>query len=89
VLPSETQRLEEAATVNLADLSLRLLEKEYEIDGARDYYLSKILFCCKQQLSNQQKVKAIAQATQKISKKYCDGNFAPMVQMRKTVAANP
>jgi hypothetical protein len=88
VLPSETQRLEEAVTVNLTDLSLRLLEKEYEIDGSKDFYLSKILLRCKQQLSNQQKAKVIAQATQKISKKYCDGNFAPMVQMRKTVAAN-
>jgi hypothetical protein len=88
VLPSETQRLEEAVVVNLVNRSLRLLEKEYEIDGTKDYYLSKTLLRCSQQLSNAQKAKVIDKATQKISKKYYDGDFAPMAQMRKTVAAN-
>jgi hypothetical protein len=88
VLPSETQRLEEAVAVNLVNLDLRLLEKEYEIEGAKGYYISTTLLRCSQQLSNEQKAKAIDQATQKISKKYYDGNFAPVAQMRKTVTAN-
>jgi hypothetical protein len=88
VLPSETQRLEEAVAVNLVNLAIRLIEKEYEIEGAKDYYLSKTLLRCSQQLSNAQKAKIIDQAAQKISKKYYDGNFAPVAQMRKTVAAD-
>jgi hypothetical protein len=88
VLPSETQRLEEAIAVNLVNLAIRLLEKEYEIEGVKDYYLSKIWLRCDGRLSNEQKAKVIDKATQKISKKYYDGSFAPMAQMRKTVTAN-
>jgi hypothetical protein len=88
VLPSESQRLEEAVAVNLVNLAIRLVEKEYEIEGARDYYISKTLLRCSRQLSNAEKAQVIDRATQKISKKYYDGDFAPVARMRKTVAAN-
>jgi hypothetical protein len=85
VLPSETQKLEEAVAVNLIDLTLTLIEKEYRIDGSRDYYLSKTLFECSGRLSNNQKAKVIAKVTQKVSQKYYDDPFEPMARMRKAV----
>jgi hypothetical protein len=86
VLPSETQRLEEAVAINLVNLALTLVEKEYRIDGGKDYYLSKTLFECSGRLSNNQKAKVIEKVTQKVSKKYYDDAFEPVARMRKAVA---
>jgi hypothetical protein len=86
VLPSETQKLEEAVAVNLVNLQLTLVEKEYQIDGGKDFYLSKILLECSQRLSNNQKAKVIEEITQKVSKKYYDDTFQPVARMKKAVA---
>ncbi|HYH03044.1 MAG TPA: nucleoid-associated protein, partial [Bacillota bacterium] len=83
VLPSETQRLEEAAVVHLVNLSIRMVEKEYEINGAKDCYLSKLILGCSGRLSNNQKARVIEKVTQKISKKYYDDNFEQIARMRK------
>jgi hypothetical protein len=86
VLPSETQKLEEAVAVNLVNLTLTLIEKEYRIDGGKDYYLSKTFLKCSGRLSNNQKAKVIEKVTQKVSKKYYDDTFEPVARMRKAVA---
>lgn len=88
VLPSENQRLEEAAVVHLVNLNIRMVEKEYEINGAKDYYLSKLILGCSWRLSNNQKARVIEKVTQKISKKYYEDNFDQIARMRKAVAMN-
>lgn len=87
VLPSETQRLEEAAAIRLDDFQIRLVEKEYEINGTKDYYLSKLFLGCNGQLSNNQKARLLEKATKKISKKYYDDDFEKLARFRQAVAA--
>lgn len=88
VLPGENQRLEEAAIVSLDDFSIRLIEKEYEIDGEKTNYLSKLFLGCGDKLSAVEKAKIISQVTEKMSKKHCAESFDGVVRMRKTVVDN-
>ena len=36
--------MEEGALVSLQDYSMRLLEKKYDIDGHKEFYLSTVVF---------------------------------------------
>ncbi|HBF35975.1 MAG TPA: nucleoid-associated protein [Firmicutes bacterium] len=86
VLPGENQKPEEAVLVNLEDLSIRLIEKEYEIDGNKDYYLSKQFLVCSEQLSTGQKAKIIQKVAEKLGEKYNNEKFNSVARLRKTVA---
>ncbi|TCL65951.1 nucleoid associated protein NdpA [Hydrogenispora ethanolica] len=87
VLPSEQQKPEECFVVALDDLSLRLIEKEYEIDGNKELYLSKRFLACADRLSNHEKARVLDKVTQKISQKYGMGDdFTPMVRLRQAVS---
>ncbi len=86
VLPAESAKLEECFVVDLTDFSLRLIEKQYEINGAKEFYLSKILLACQDELSNNDKAKVLDKVTQKMSKKFSDDQFGPMARLRKAVS---
>ena len=43
-LPSQSGKVEEGALVNLTDYSMKLLEKKFDIDGHKDFYLSTVVF---------------------------------------------
>ena len=43
-LPTQSGKVEEGALVNLTDYSMRLLEKKYDIDGHKEFYLSSVVF---------------------------------------------
>lgn len=88
VLPSESQRLEECFLVNLNDYTIKLIEKEYEIDGTKEYYLSKLFLNCHFNLSTREKARLINKVTQQVSKKYCEDKVAPLARLRKTVTAD-
>jgi uncharacterized protein YoaH (UPF0181 family) len=86
VLPGEHQKPEEAVLINLEDLSIRLVEKEYDIDGAKDFYLSRQFLACSDQLSNLQKAKIMGKVAEKLGKKYHNEQFDSVARLRKTVA---
>ena len=41
-LPTQSGKVEEGALVDLTDYSMRLLEKKYDIDGHKEFYLSTV-----------------------------------------------
>jgi 37-kD nucleoid-associated bacterial protein len=86
VLPGEHQKPEEAVLIDLDDFSIRLVEKEYEIDGKKDYYISKQFLACSDQLSTAQKVKIISKVAEKLGKKYNNEKFDSVARLRKSVA---
>ena len=43
-LPTQSGKVEEGALINLTDYSMRLLEKKYDIDGHKEFYLSTVVF---------------------------------------------
>lgn len=76
-LPTQSGRVEEGALVNLTDGSLRLLEKKYDIDGKKDFYLSSVVFQCTQAAPEKKKLQAIQQAaTQAVKEAYEDAPHA-------------
>jgi len=85
VLPSESQRIEEAFVANLEDFSVRLIEKEYEIDGEKQFYLSKLFLQCHFDLSAREKARLIDKTAQKVAKKYCGDPVAPLARLKKAV----
>ena len=46
LLPSATSRIPEAVIINLSDYHIKLLEKRYEINGEKAYYLSENFLIC-------------------------------------------
>lgn len=61
-LPTQSGKVEESALVNLTDYSMRLLEKKYDIDGHKEFYLSSVVFQYTQAEPEKKKLQAIQEA---------------------------
>ena len=61
-LPTQSGKVEEGALVNLTDYSMRLLEKKYNIDGHKEFYLSSVVFQYTQAEPEKKKLQAIQEA---------------------------
>lgn len=85
LLPQEGQKLEECILVNLSDFSIRLMEKQYEIDGEKEFYLTKYFLKCDCYLSDNAKLKILDKATKKINKKYFDEDFEKAIKLKQAV----
>ena len=72
-LPTQSGKVEEGALVNLQDLSMRLLEKKYDIDGHKEFYLSSVVFQYTQAKPEKKKLQAIQEAAaQAVKDAYVD-----------------
>ena len=61
-LPTQSGKVEEGALVNLTDYSMHLLEKKYDIDGHKEFYLSSVVFQYTQAEPEKKKLQAIQEA---------------------------
>ena len=61
-LPTQSGKVEEGALVNLTDYSMRLLEKKYDIDGHKEFYLSSVVLQYTQAEPEKKKLQAIQEA---------------------------
>ena len=61
-LHTQSGKLEGGALVNLTDYSMRLLEKKYDIDGHKEFYLSSVVFQYTQAEPEKKKLQAIQEA---------------------------
>ncbi len=86
LLPSDGQKIDEAALISLETGEIRLIEKAYEINGAKEFYLSQYFLNCTADLSDNQKLKIIDKVTQKINKKYYDEDFDKVAKLKKVVS---
>lgn len=72
-LPTQSGKVEEGALVNLTDYSMRLLEKKYDIDGHKEFYLSTVVFQYTQAEPEKKKLQAIQEAAvQAVQENYED-----------------
>jgi hypothetical protein len=72
-LPAPTVKLEEGALIRRADGAVRLVEKKYDIDGVKDYYLSSVILECTQELPDRKKLEVICEAaTQAVQEAYAE-----------------
>ena len=50
ILPTESQRLQEAAIINLSDLSVYAIEKKYDVNGEKTNYFTYLFLKCSSRL---------------------------------------
>lgn len=86
LLPAEGQKIDEAILISLESGEIRLLEKAYEINGAKEFYLSQYFLNCTTDLSDSQKLKIIDKVTKKINKKYYDEDFEKVAKLKNVVS---
>ena len=72
LLPSESQRITEAAVIRLDDQDIMLLEKKYDVNGVKTNYMSQLFLKCHAPLSQKSKLDIVTKAVEQVNNKYYD-----------------
>ena len=72
VLPTQSQRLTEAALIRLTDLKIFLVEKKYEVNGEKTNYFSYLFLKCSGHLSHKSKLNLVTKAVESVQKEPFD-----------------
>lgn len=82
ILPSESQRLTEAAIIRLDDLAVWVMEKKYEVNGEKVNYFSYLFLKCSSHLSHKSKLSIVSRAVESVQKEGFDETERFEKQMR-------
>lgn len=82
ILPSESQRLTEAAIIRLQDLAVWVIEKKYEVNGEKTNYFSFLFLKCSAHLSHKSKLSIVSRAVESVQKEGFDETERFEKQMR-------
>ena len=82
ILPGKTAKLDEAFLINLDTWEIYLLEKKFEINGVKDFYISPTILGCTDTLS----VKSQVQLVRKTAEKIYQEHYGETVDMKPRVA---
>jgi hypothetical protein len=85
-LPNENQKIDECILIDLTTLDIKLIEKEYEINGEKIYYLSRLFLKCNSKRSEKEKVKILNKTTKNFLENNYEGDFVKVGQAKKAVA---
>lgn len=85
-LPNENQKVDECVLIDLTTLDINLLEKEYEINGEKMYYLSRLFLKCSSKKSEKEKVKILTKTTKKFLENNFEGDYEKVGEAKKAVA---
>lgn len=69
-LPSAGVKLSEAVIINLADSSVQIVEKKYDINGSKVNYLSEMFLHCRASMSSKSKLAVVTKAVEQVNKKH-------------------
>jgi len=86
LLPQENQKIAECAIISMRSYNLKLLQKDYDINGSREEYWSKMFLQCRSELSNNSKLNILDKTAQKVTKKFFDEDFTKVAHARKVVS---
>ncbi len=84
-LPNKNQKINEFVIVDLEDYSIILKEKKYEINGQKEYYMSKHLLKSKSTLSNKEKMDIVNKVSKKIVKNYYEDDVKKMAEIKNAM----
>ena len=85
MFPSELQKNMEATVINKKDLSLRVLEKDYSVDGIKMSYFSTMFLECNLDLSIKESIKVIRNVAKEITKEYYDDDFNKVAEIKEAI----
>ncbi len=72
LLPSEGQKLSEAAVIDMENHDIMLLEKKYDVNGVKTNYLSSLYLKCHAKLSQKARLNIVTKAVDQVNQKYFD-----------------
>jgi len=84
-LPGGGGRLSEAVTISLAENTVQLLEKKYEINGVKTNYLSEVYLQCHAKMSQKTKLDIVTKAVDQINKKYFEDDFEKKMEAKSVI----
>lgn len=84
-LPGDGQKVDECAVINLNDLTVKLIEKKYDINGEKKYYFSEMFLKCTCDMSDKEKMRLFKKATKSFNKKYLDEDITKTADIKKAV----
>lgn len=84
-LPNENQKIDECIIVNLSDYSILLKEQKYEIDGEKEFYISKYLLKSDSILSDKEKIDIVNKVSKKIIKDYYENDIKKMAEVKSAL----
>lgn len=70
MLPSCSSKLSEAVLIDLEDFGVQIVEKKYEINGKKEYYLSQRYLHCHAGMSSRAKLDIVTRAVEQVNKKH-------------------
>ncbi|MDE6747771.1 MAG: nucleoid-associated protein [Lachnospiraceae bacterium] len=87
ILPSESQRLSEAAIIRLDDLAVWVVEKKYEVNGEKTDYFSFLFLKCSSHLSHKSKLSIVSKAVASVQRDgYDEGErFAKQMEAKRII----
>lgn len=75
LFPSSGSRIPEAIIIKLSNMDIKLLEKQYEINGEKVYYLSENFLLCNTDLPSKKKLSILTKVINNITNKFDDANL--------------
>lgn len=88
MFPSGTQSNIESVLIDLEDLSLKIFEREYDIEGEKILYFSRMFLGCDTELSVKESIKVIKEVAKDITKRYYDEDFEKVSQIKEAIYDN-
>ncbi len=84
-LPSAGSRLSEAVIIDLEDLTIRIVEKKYEVNGVKTDYLSQLYLNCHAKMSQKTKMNIVTRAVDQINHKYFEDNIEKQLEAKAVI----
>ena len=84
-LPSASSRLSEAVIIDLEDLTIRIVEKKYEVNGVKTDYLSQLYLNCHAKMSQKTKMNIVTRAVDQINHKYFEDNIEKQLETKAVI----
>lgn len=84
-LPNESAKLSEAALICLDDMSLKIVEKKYEVNGVKANYFSEMFLQCHTSLSSKSKLSILTKAVDQINKKYYEHDLTKQLETKSVI----
>ena len=85
-LPTEKQRIEEGFVIDLKNYEIDLLEKKYDIDGEKDFYISKHIIDSKYDISNKDKISIVNKITRDFAEEHFHDSLQVITDFKNTIA---
>ncbi len=88
IFASESQKNDEGALIHLDNFSIKVVEKEYLIDGGKRCYFSQLFLGCNTNLSQRESLKVINAVAKDLTKRYYDDNFEKNTDIKSAIYDN-